>query len=58
VRPPLHAVGLVEVDADLLARGRGLERPGGFVEEDGFREGALLLRLDAGGKGAGGRTSR
>jgi hypothetical protein len=36
--PPLHLVGFVQVDCDLLACGRGLERPGGFIGVDGFGE--------------------
>lgn len=41
VRPPFHLVDFVEVDGELLAGRGGLERPGGFVDEDGMREGAL-----------------
>jgi len=42
VLPPLHLVGFRELDAQFFgARGRGFERPGGVVEEDGVGKGAL-----------------
>jgi hypothetical protein len=42
VLPPLHLVGLGELDAEFLgAGGQGFEGPGGVVEEDGVGEGAL-----------------
>lgn len=42
VLPPLHLVGLGELDAHFLgARRRAVKRPGGVVEEDGVGEGAL-----------------
>lgn len=42
VLPPLHLVGLRELDAQLFgARGRAFQRPGGVVEEDGVGEVAL-----------------
>lgn len=42
VLPPLHLVGLRELDAEFFgARGRAFERPGGVVEEDGVGECAL-----------------
>lgn len=39
--PPLLLVRLVEVDGDVLARGGGLERPGGFRGADLVGEGTL-----------------
>ena len=45
VRPPFHFVDFVEVDAELLACGRGFERPGRFVRVDGVREVALYSHL-------------
>ena len=40
--PPLHLVGLRELDAQLFgARGRAFQRPGRVVEEDGVGECAL-----------------
>ena len=42
VLPPLHLVGLGELDAQFFgARGRAFESPGGVVEEDGVGECAL-----------------
>lgn len=43
MRPPFHLVHLVEMDADLLARGLRccLESPGRLIDEDGMGEIAL-----------------
>lgn len=41
VGPPLHLVDLVEMQADFLAAGDGLEGPGGVVDVDGVGEVAL-----------------
>jgi hypothetical protein len=42
VLPPLHLVGLRELDAEFLgAGGESFEGPGRVVEEDGVGEGAL-----------------
>jgi hypothetical protein len=43
VGPPFHLVDFVEVDVEFLARRRCFERPGGFVDVDGVREGALVV---------------
>lgn len=43
VRPPLHLVGLVEVDRQFLAVLGGFERPGGFIDDDVVRKGALKV---------------
>lgn len=48
--PPLLLVGLVEVDGDVLARGGGLERPGGFRGVDLVGEGALGWGKDGRGQ--------
>lgn len=43
VLPPLHFVGLGELDSHFFrAGGSAVESPGGIVDEDGVREGALL----------------
>lgn len=47
--PPFHLVGLVEVDAYLLALGNGFEGPGGVIDEDGSGKVAIddgVLALD------------
>ena len=43
MRPPLHLVGLVEVDGELFSGRCGLERPGAVVGADGVGEGALFV---------------
>ena len=41
VSPPLHLVGLVEVNIEFFAGRSGLERPGRVVDDDGVRKGSL-----------------
>lgn len=45
VLPPLHLVGLGDLDGELFAAGDGLEGPGGIVGEDGVREVALRMEV-------------